>query len=33
MRRDAVNADGQFGRWAFAMVQKPEEIRTLLDRI
>jgi nucleotidyltransferase-like protein len=30
---DAVNADGQFGRWGFALVHKPEEIRTLLDRL
>jgi type III restriction enzyme len=30
---DAVNADGRFGRWAFAIVHKPEEIRTLLDRV
>jgi type III restriction enzyme len=29
---DAINADGQFGRWAFAIVHKPEEIRGLLDR-
>jgi type III restriction enzyme len=29
---EAVNADGQFGRWSFAMVQKPEEVRGLLDR-
>jgi len=29
---DAINADGPFGRWAFAIVHKPEEIRGLLDR-
>jgi type III restriction enzyme len=30
---DALNADGRFGRWAFAIVHKPEEIRPLLDRV
>jgi type III restriction enzyme len=30
---DAVNADGQFGRWAFALVRRPEEIRAVLDRV
>jgi hypothetical protein len=29
---EAINADGQFGRWSFAIVHKPEEIRGLLDR-
>jgi type III restriction enzyme len=30
---DALDADGRFGRWAFAIVHKPEEIRPLLDRV
>ena len=29
---EAINADGQFGRWAFAIVHKPEEVRAILDR-
>ena len=28
---EAINADGQFGRWAFAIVHKPEEVRAILD--
>ena len=28
---DAVNADGRFGRWAFAMARRPEDVRGLLD--
>ena len=30
---EAVNAGGRFGRWAFAIVHKPEDIRPLLDRV
>jgi hypothetical protein len=30
---EAVNGDGRFGRWAFEIVHKPEDIRTLLDRL
>jgi type III restriction enzyme len=29
---DAIHADGQVGRWAYALVHKPEDIRGLLDR-
>jgi type III restriction enzyme len=29
---EAVNADGRFGRWTFAMARRPEDVRGLLDR-
>jgi type III restriction enzyme len=29
----AVNADGQFGRWEYAIVRKPGEVREVLDRV
>ncbi|HEX9868981.1 MAG TPA: type III restriction endonuclease subunit R, partial [Candidatus Tectomicrobia bacterium] len=28
---DAVNADGSYGRWDYAMARKPEEVRTRLE--
>jgi type III restriction enzyme len=28
---DAVNADGQFGRWRYAIAKKPEDVRRILD--
>ena len=30
---DAVNADGQFGRWQFVMARKVQEVRRVLDSI
>jgi type III restriction enzyme len=27
----AVNADGQFGRWSFAMARKMPDVRVILD--
>ena len=30
---DAVNADGQFGRWAYAIVKKPEDVRKVLGNV
>lgn len=29
----AVNADGQYGRWRYAMVRKVEQVREILDRV
>ncbi len=29
---DAVNADGQFGHWAYAIAKKPEDVRRILDQ-
>jgi type III restriction enzyme len=28
---DAVNADGQFGRWQFGMARRVDDVRRLLD--
>ncbi len=28
---DAVNADGQFGRWAYVIAKKPEDVKRILS--
>jgi type III restriction enzyme len=30
---NAVNADGGYGRWAYALVKKPEDVRRVLDEV
>lgn len=30
---DAVNAEGAWGRWAFAIVYRPEEVRRVIDHV
>jgi type III restriction enzyme len=30
---EAVNADGRFGRWRYALARKPEAVRGLLDAV